>query len=99
MIDELRLKHPVPLMSRMMNVSASGYYAWINRPVSERDQYEARLEVEIKAAHKRTRQTYGPARLQQELKVHGVEVGICRIRRITCSRKLTSARFQGFSAK
>jgi putative transposase len=82
MIDELRLKHPVPLMSRMMNVSASGYYAWINRPVSERDQYEARLEVEIKAAHKRTRQTYGPARLQQELRVHGVEVGICRIRRI-----------------
>ena len=41
-----------------------------------------RLEVEIKAAHKRTRQTCGPERLQYDLAEHGVQVGICRIRRI-----------------
>ena len=34
------------------------------------------------AAHKRTRQTYGPERLQHELTEHGVRVDICRIRRI-----------------
>ena len=43
---------------------------------------EGRLEVEIKAAHKRTRETCGPERLQHELKEQGVEVGIWRIRRI-----------------
>jgi transposase InsO family protein len=43
---------------------------------------EARLEVEIKAAHRRTRQTYGAERLQHELAEHGVRVGICRIKRI-----------------
>jgi transposase InsO family protein len=47
---------------------------------------ETRLEVEIRAAHKRTRQTYGPERLQHDLKEHGVRVGICRIKRI--KRKL-----------
>jgi len=41
-----------------------------------------RLEVEIKAAHKRTRQTYGAERLQRELAEHGVRVGICRLKRI-----------------
>jgi transposase InsO family protein len=41
-----------------------------------------RLEIEIKAAHKRTRQTYGPERLQHDLAEHGVKVGICRIKRI-----------------
>ena len=41
-----------------------------------------RLEVEIKAAHHWTRQTYGAERLQRELASHGVIVGICRIKRI-----------------
>jgi len=79
---ELRLKYSVPLMSRIMSVSASGYYAWLDRPQSKRAQEEIRLEVEIKAAHKRTRQTYGPERLQCDLAEHGIQVGICRIKRI-----------------
>jgi len=43
---------------------------------------ELRLELEIKAAHKRTRQTYGPERLQHDLAEHGIRVGIYLIRRI-----------------
>jgi transposase InsO family protein len=81
-MDQMRLKYPVPLMSRMLGVSASGYYAWQDRPLSRHDQEEMRLEVEIKAAHKRTRQLCGPERLQQDLAEHGVKVGICRIKRI-----------------
>jgi transposase InsO family protein len=41
-----------------------------------------RLEVEIKAAHRRTRQTYGSERLQHELAEHGVQVSICRLKRL-----------------
>ncbi len=82
MMKELRLEYPVPLMRRIMSVSASGYYAWVDRPLSKRAQEEMRLELEIKAAHKRTRQTYGPQRLQHDLAEHGVRVGICRIKRI-----------------
>ena len=78
----LRLKYPLPLMRRMMSVSASGYYAWLDRPLSQRAREEMRLAVEIQVAHKRTRQTYGPERLQYDLAEHGILVGICRIRRI-----------------
>jgi len=81
-MKELRLKYPLPLMRRIMSVSASGYYAWVDRPLSKRAQEELRLELEIKAADKRTRQTYGPERLQHDLAEHGVRVGICRIKRI-----------------
>ena len=81
-MKELRLKYPLPLMRRIMRVSASGYYAWLDRPLSKRAREEMRLEVEIKAAHKRTRQTYGPERLQHDLAEHGIRVGICRIKRI-----------------
>ena len=65
-----------------MNVSASGYYAWVDRPPSKRAQEEVRLELEIMAAHQRNRQTYGPERLQRDLAEHGVRVGVCRIKRI-----------------
>jgi putative transposase len=81
-MQELRLKYPVPLMSRLLGVSTSGYYAWQGRPLSRHDREELRLEVEIKAAHKRTRQVYGPERLQNDLREHGIQVGICRIKRI-----------------
>jgi putative transposase len=43
---------------------------------------EARLEIEIKAAHRRTRETYGPERLQRDLAAHGVHVGRHRIKRL-----------------
>ena len=65
MMKELRLDYPKCVLGRLLNVSASGYYAWVDRPPSRRAQEEVRLELEIRAAHKRTRQTYGPERLQQ----------------------------------
>jgi putative transposase len=79
---QMRLHYPIPLISRILKVSTSGFYAWRGRPLSKWAQEEARLEVEIRAAHNRTRQTYGAERLQQDLAEHGIQVGICRIKRI-----------------
>lgn len=81
-IHELRQQYPVAAMCRMLGVSESGYHAWRKRPPSPRAQENARLEVEIKAAHDRTRQTYGPERLQADLADNGIRVGIHRIKRI-----------------
>jgi putative transposase len=78
----MRLKYSVPLMSRMLSVSASGYYVWRDRPLSQHDREELRLELEIKAADRRTKQTYGAERLQCDLAEHGIRVGVCRIKRI-----------------
>jgi putative transposase len=47
-----------------------------------RAQENARLEVAIQAAHVRTRQTYGPERLQAELREDGFPAGISRIKRL-----------------
>ena len=81
-MKELRLHYPLPLVKLVLSVSASGYYAWLDRLLPKWAWEEARLEVEIRAAHKRTRQTYGAERLQQGLAEHGIQVGICRIKRI-----------------
>lgn len=81
-MKDMRLEYSIPLMSRIFGVSASGYYTWLDRPLSKRAKEEERLEIEIKAAHKRTRQTYGPERLQRDLAEHGIRAGVCRIKRI-----------------
>ena len=81
-MKEMRLHYPLPLLSRVLNVSASGYYAWRDRPLSQRAREDLRLEIEIIAAHKRTRQVYGAEKLQHDLAAHGIQAGICRIRRL-----------------
>jgi putative transposase len=78
----MRLNYSVPRMCGFFHVSASGFYKWLGRSPSRRTVEETRLEAEIKAAHERTRKTFGPERLQKDLAAHGIKIGILRIRRI-----------------
>jgi len=86
MIRQMRPRYSVPALSRFLDVSISGYYSWQNKPKSKHAQDEARLEVEIQAAHKRTRGVCGAEKLQRDMADNGIHAGICRIKRI--KRKL-----------
>jgi hypothetical protein len=84
-MKRLRLEYgyPVEKMSNVFDVSKSGYYAWLLRRPSKRQEESARLETVIKAAHERGRGTYGPERLQEELvKVDGVIIGRDKLKRV-----------------
>ena len=48
---------PSALIEAFYDYLEGNYDAWLRRPLSKRAQEEGRLEVEIKAADKRTRQT------------------------------------------
>jgi transposase InsO family protein len=95
---QMRLKYSIPRMCRFLRVSASGYYKWLNAPASRHALQEGRLEVEIRAAHRRTRETCGPERLQADLAANGVKVGICRIRRIRKKLGLRCKQVKKFKA-
>jgi putative transposase len=82
LMKKMRLNHPVPLMCRVLGLTASGYYAWLSRLVSRRQRDDERLAIEIRAAHKRTRETYGPERLQQELAAEGVQASVHQVKGI-----------------
>jgi len=97
-IKELRSEHPVPLLCRTLEVSPSGYYDWVKRPDSPRQKEEARLVIEIKAAHTRNRETYGPERLQTDLATRGVRVGVHRIKRIRREQGIRCKQVKKFKA-
>lgn len=78
----LRFQYPLAVLCRVLEVSRSGYHAWAHRRLSRRAQANTRLEVAIQAAHVRTRESYGPERLQAELRDEGFPAGVGRIKRL-----------------
>ncbi len=77
-----RLLYPVNLMARVLEVSRSGYYRWRGRGPSRRAIRDSVLKVLIEVAHNRSRATYGPRRLQDELASEGQVVGRDQISRL-----------------
>ena len=72
--------------------------AWRQRPPSVRTLETARLETEIKAAHQRTRETYGPGRLQSDLADHGIQASVYRIKRLRSKLGLRCKQKRKFKA-
>lgn len=62
-----------------LEVSRSGYYAWLNRPPSERATENERIAQQIKQHWEDSRKTYGLPRLQRKLKDEGINIGKSRI--------------------
>ncbi|MBK9948001.1 MAG: hypothetical protein IPP12_12555 [Nitrospira sp.] len=93
----LRLQYPLRLLCQVPAVSRSGYSAWRTRPPSTRAQENAQLEVAIQAAHMRTRHTYGPERLQAELREDGVMRPIPVRKRLRNKLGLRCTQVHGFT--
>ena len=82
---------PIRTMARVLEVSASGYYAWRNRPASRRATADADLIRRIRTAHATSRGTYGAPRIHAELKAAGVAIGKKRVARLMRSASLAGA--------
>jgi putative transposase len=65
-------RFPVELLCQVLGVSRSGYYAWRDRPPSERARRRDRLVAAIGEAHAESRATYGSPRVYHALKARGV---------------------------
>ncbi|NBE85357.1 IS3 family transposase [Micromonospora rubida] len=67
---------PVDVCCRVLEVSASGYYAWRNRPLSQRALRHAWLTEQIRAVFLASRDTYGSRQVHAELRLgRGLVVG------------------------
>jgi putative transposase len=87
-IEAERARRSLPLLCRLLGVSRSGYYAWKNRPPSERFRFDAVLLEKIEMIHRNSRATYGAPRVHAELRAIGIRCARKRVARLMRLAKL-----------
>jgi putative transposase len=81
-IRDSRLSYPLAQQCRVLRVSVRGYHAWCRRGDGPKRREDRRLLERIREVHLKSRGTYGPRRIRDELRAHGETVGRHRIARI-----------------
>jgi putative transposase len=69
-------------MCRILQVSRSGYYDWIDRPLSNRARHDERLLVLIRASHTASGGIYGSPRVTADLREAGERCSKNRVARL-----------------
>ena len=91
MVQEVHLEGiEINLACVTLEVSRSGYYAWMERPESERSKENAMLVDRIKAIHKKSDGTYGSPRVTAELQAEGISCGENRVARLMHKHEVAS---------
>ena len=74
--------YPVTMLCRVLGVSPSGYYAWRERPPSDRSERDAVLTRKILDFHEASHGVYGRPRIHADLEEDGERVGAKRVYRL-----------------
>lgn len=91
---EHQVLYPVATQCRVLDVSTSGYYAWLQRAPSRRSREDERLKRRIRSIHEHSRGTYGRPRICAELVDDGVRTSPKRVARL-----MREAGLQGVSRR
>ena len=73
---------PVRRLCRVLQVSPSGYYAWLDRPPPQRGLDDAVLTERIRTIHAASDGNYGSPNIHAELRDGGTRVGRKRVARL-----------------
>lgn len=73
---------PVRTQCRVLGVSASGFYAWLERPPSRRALDNAVMTERIRAIHAESDATYGMPKIRAELMAQGQTISRKRVARL-----------------
>jgi putative transposase len=88
--------HPVAVLCRVLEVSTSGFDAWMKRPPSDRARADRALTARIRSVHQASRGTYGAPRVHAELRAQGTPVARKRIARLMRTAGLAGCRPRRF---
>jgi transposase InsO family protein len=89
---------PVNVMCQMLKVSRSGYYAWLDRPLSARAQRRTRLLAAIQVAHTSSRRLYGSPRVHAAVLAAGEPCCVNTVARLMRRNGLRSKTKRKFKA-
>lgn len=82
LIDQAKEQFPVQRLCGVLGVSASGYFAWKDRPACRRQRDDLVLLAHARSAFALSNGTYGSPRMTRELQDNGFAVGRRRTARL-----------------
>jgi putative transposase len=82
LMAKLSGSYGVEKMARVLKVSRSGYYAWVDRSQSARECGTVELTEQIRDIQRQMHHRYGTPRVTRELARRGRSVGHNRVARI-----------------
>jgi transposase InsO family protein len=77
-----KAEHAVSILCRCLDVTRSGYYAWLRRPASKHAAMDGRLRVLVRASFDESRRRYGSPRVHADLADLDVHVSRKRVARV-----------------
>ena len=86
----------IPPVQTAAGQRLKGFYAWRNRGPSQRQLDDMVLLAHVRAAFRRSRESYGAVRVHHELAENGIEVGRHRVARLMRGNGLSPKRKQKF---
>ncbi len=81
-IEACKAEFPVSRLCAVLNIAESGYYAWLKRPPSPREQENRELRQTVCTIWKQYRGVYGAPRIHAELQEQGIRAGHNRVARL-----------------
>lgn len=95
-IKRHQLEFSVQRMCRVLELSISGFYAWLKRGESRRKQEDALLLQAVRRLYEASRGTYGSPRIYRALKEEGWRVGEKRVALLMQRHDMRAHRKQGY---
>lgn len=89
-IADHRKEHSITLMCSVLEVSRSGYYAFLGRTPSRRQVANERLLERIRLVHAMSHEIYGSPRVHRELVNQGLRCGRHRVARLMARGAISS---------
>lgn len=83
-------------MCEMLSVPRASFYAWRNRPVSQREQRRALVGLAVETAYRQYKERYGAPRLAVELNEQGIECSVNHVADLLQERGLRARNGKGF---
>jgi putative transposase len=79
---------PVAWLCSALDVSRSGFHAWLNRAASKRARADEEIGAKVRASFVGSDRTYGARRVWRDVLADGIDCGLHRIERLMKAQAL-----------
>jgi putative transposase len=96
-MKEHRSEYEIQKMAQALQISRSGYYAWVNWVETPKKRDDRRLVEQIKAIYHRSKKIYGSPRITAQLHREGVTCGknrVARLMRLNCLQSCKQKKYK-----